>query len=193
MKRAIIALILVLSVLVCLPACGQTSAGQDIYTQLNGFSNTANSYTIQICVTSPAGNKVTETYAVTVAGTTQTVDYRIEEINPITVDGNSITVPESYVTVTEGTLHATADSQSPYAVPSFKFSDSVLKNFTAAASGYPRSFSADVVNAKDFMGRELNGSDITISGSFTASSFEEIVVAYKTASGNTVTVTYSFN
>ena len=167
-------------------------SGQSIYEQLNGFSNTANSYTIQICVTSPAGNKVTETYAVTVNGAEQTIDYRIEEINTITVNGDSITVPENYATVTEGTLHATADSQSPYSIPSFKFSDSVLKNFTAAASGYPRSFSADVVNAKDFMGRELNGRDITISGSFTASSCEEIVVAYKTASGNTVTVSYSF-
>ena len=192
MKRAIIALILVLSVLVCLPACSQPSAGQSIYEQLNGFSNAANSYTIQICVTSPAGNKVTETYAVTVNGAEQTVDYRIEEINTITVNGDSITVPENYATVTKGTLHATADSQSPYAVPSFMFSDSVLKNFKADGSGYPRSFSADVVNAKDFMGRELNGRDITISGSFTASSFEEIVVAYKTASGNTVTVSYSF-
>ncbi len=191
MKRTIIALILAFTILLCLPAC-TPSAGQDIYAQLNGFKNTASKYTISICVTSPSGNRVNETYSVTVAGTAQTVDYRIEEINTITVDGDNITVPESYVTVTEGTLHATADSQSPYSIPAFQFSDTTLKNFKADSSGYPRSFSADVVNAKDFMGRELNGNDIKISGSFREGSFTEVIISYKTADGNTVTVTYSF-
>ena len=83
MKRTIIALILMFSILVCLPACSQPSSGQDIYAQLNGFKHTASSYTISICVTSPIGNQVNETYFVTVEGTAQTVDYHIEKINEI--------------------------------------------------------------------------------------------------------------
>lgn len=187
MKRTIISLMLILSFVICLCACAPSNEN-DVYDLFNGFSNNLNKYTIEICVNSPSGNKVTETYDVTVEGTSRTVNYRIEKLNTITVDGDKITVPENSVTTDEGTLHTAVGGQDTYALPAFKFSDSALKNFQKNGE----TFSADVVSAKEFMGVDLNSADIKLSGRFLDTGFAYVVLSYTTESGNSITVTYTY-
>ena len=191
MKRTILSLMLVFSLIICLCGC-VSSDNQEIYDRFNGFSKDVSKYSIEICVTSPSGNKVTETYDVTVEGASRTVNYRIEKLNTITVDGDEITVPEDYVSVSQGTLHSAAEGQDTYALPNFQFSDRALENFKRNTASFPYSFSADVVSLKDFMGIDLNATDITLTGGYLISNFSYITVAYATANGNTVTVTYTY-
>lgn len=192
MKRTILSLILAFSFVICLFGCASSSEHQEIYDRFNGFSKEVAKYSIEICVKSPSGNKVTETYDVTVEGTSRTVDYRIEKLNTITVDGDKITVPEDYVSVSQGTLHTAAESQDTYALPAFQFSDRALENFKRDTGSFPYQFSADVISIKDFMGIDLDATNITLSGGYLASNFSYITIAYTTANGNSVTVTYTY-
>ncbi len=193
MKRIIISLILVFSFIICLPACSLLSGNAEIYEKFNNFSSNVNKYTIEIQVTSPNGNMVNETYQVIVEGTTRTVNYLIEKINTITVDGNNITVPEDYIDVTEGTAQETVGSQDAYALPTFKFSDLALKNFERDTTSFPYKFSADVISTKSFMGVDLDANDITLTGAYLVTNFSYITLSYTTENGNTVTVTYTYN
>ncbi len=187
MKRTIVSLMLILSFIICLSACAPSNEN-GVYDRFNGFSNSLGKYTIEICTNSPSGNKVTETYDVTVEGASRTVNYRIERINTITVDGDKITVPEDSVTTDEGTLHTAVGGQDTYALPAFKFSDSALKNFKNDTA----TFSADVVSAKEFMGVDLDGADIQLTGHYLDTGFTYVTLSYTTESGNKVTVTYTY-
>ena len=104
MKRTILAVILIFALLICLPACTTTDSNQKVYDLLTGYAAiNPDSYRIEVTVTGPNGYKATTLYTVTTDNGVRTVATREEKLNGFIVDGE-ITAPESYVTVTEGTL-----------------------------------------------------------------------------------------
>lgn len=196
MKRIICSLVLVFSLLLCLPACTDTPAeivDNTTYQMFNAFIAEVPSYVIELNVTSPKGSQVNEKYEVTVADNEKTVIYRIEKLNPITLDGNNISIPDEYVSVMEGTDCLTAENASKYALPVFHFSDETVENLTLDVSGFPYRFTADVVDAEAFMGAMINGTNIKVEGEYVAGAFYYVILSYTSINGNTVTVTYTYN
>lgn len=192
MKKCI-ALILVSVFMLCLPACVTEGNNSKVFETLNSYvqAGTKN-YTIQLTVTAPDGSTVNETYTVTTADDVRSVAYEIERRNAFTIENGVITAPEDAVTVTSGIYDAAESAKSDYDLPAFCFSDESLRNFQNREGLPPFSFSADVISTEKLMGKLISGSDIKIEGTYTIGKLEAITLSYKTLSGNTVAVTYTY-
>lgn len=193
MKRTFFAIILVFALLICLPACTTTDSNQKVYDLLTGYAAVRlDSYCIEVTVTGPNGYKATTLYTVTTDNGVRTVATREEKLNGFIVDGE-ITAPESYVTVTEGTLSPEESAKEAYALPRFRFSADSLKDFSVDSKTYPYTFTAEITSEERFMARSIYGTNFTLSGVYVAGGLSRVSVSYVTENGNTVTVSYLYN
>ncbi len=193
MKRTILAAILIFSLLICLPACQSADSNQKVYDLLTGYASVSpDSYAIETTVTSPNGYKTTTLYTVTTVSGVRTVSVRTEKLNGFIVDGE-IAAPESYVTVTEGTLSPEESAKEAYALPRFRFNADSLKNFSVNSKTYPYTFTAEITSEERFMARSIYGTNFTLSGVYLAGALSRVSVSYQTENGNTVTVSYLYN
>ena len=193
MKRSIIALILVSVFMLCLPACQIENTDDLIYTSLNVLAQAkTENYSICICVTAADGSSVKETYDVTTVEGVRSVAYAIETRNTFVIDSGVITAPEESVTITTGIYDETESAKADYDLPSLTFSDASVRNLVNREGLPPFGFSAEVVSTEKLIGKLINGTDIRIEGTYGLNTLETVTLSYKSLSGNSVTVTYTY-
>lgn len=186
MKRIVIALCLIFSLIVCLPACEQVIEENPEFEILEAVINTEHSsYTIDISVEFPEGT-LNEKYEVIVSDGEYKVDYHIERFSGFDVDQNGITAPGSYISTSEGTL--TGDDALSYKLPEFNFSYGCLTSDVI----FLRTFRADITSMKAFVGMDVEATDATVEVEYTSSAVRNIIISYVNGDGNAVTITYDF-
>lgn len=190
MKRIIIAFILIASTLLCLSSCNKTDVEKTFDTLNTLAQKDYLRYTIEITVVSEGGDKVTETYRVSYENGERTVKYRTEKINAITANGDSFNLPDEYITVTEGTLSAEKASSNDFDVPSFSFSNDALSSVVLNADG--TGITAEVASSEAFMGKKLDGKNVTLDLKYNEGRFSSITLAYTSSFSNNVTIKYIF-
>ena len=193
MKRILIALFLILSLAICLPACTKGIVEENpAFAQFNEmFANVFDDYTINVSTTSYNGDVLNDIYIVkTVDGITE-VTYREETLNEFVIEGDMITIPDSYKTVTEGVYNSTTDAEAvqQYAIPKFNFSNKFIGNVYISDS----MFSADITSLEGFMGLSINVTDATVIVTFSENTPASVIISYTTAAESSVIITYTFN
>lgn len=188
----ILSIALILTCLFCFTSCELFGKNADLDKLSELIKSQVSDYTVRVSVTSGNGLTSTEEYTVREVNGARTVSYRIEKLNGFTVNGDTVTPPEEFKTVSEGTLTG-ADALSPkFDLPSFNFSADVIKNVRVAETA-PLQLTAELSSLEGFMGKALSGSNATLTVVYTDSAINSISVSYTTDAGNTCTVVYTFN
>ena len=193
MKRTL-ALLLLLATLLSLAACGNTNSAENaVLAQLNDYAaERYENYTVQIVTANRSGGKVTEKYTVTVTDGVRNVLARTEKINGFVIDGDTITAPDEYITVTENTFTVLESETVEFGLPGFRFTKDSLSNIKIDTDSYPYVLSADVISTAALMQDDIDGSDIKLEAEYVTGSLYSIEISYVSENGNQVTVTYTF-
>ena len=193
MKRILIALFLVLSIVICLSACNDPTPSikeNPEFAKFNEmFKADFQNYTITVSSTNFEGhNKVTETYVVSTVNGVRKVNYTIEELNLFIVDGDSIIIPDSYMKVTQGVYEGEDALNSKFNVPHFNFSYKYITNDLITSSF----FGAEITSLSGFMGLDNDGTGGAFKVSYSNGVAQEIEITYYDSAKNIITITYSF-
>ena len=190
MKRILVALFLILSFVICLPSCTEVIEENPEFARFNEmFSTRFENYTITVSATNPDSLlTATETYVVNTVNGERTVAYRIETFNLFEIDGESITVPDNYIAVTEGVYVGEDAMNSKYDVPTFKFSNTCLT---------PDIIKSDVLCAyitslNTFMGLNVPATDAAVIVSVRNNVADYIQISYRDSANNYIHITYAF-
>jgi hypothetical protein len=194
MKKTIVSILCIMAVLLSLSACGNQNGAEDaLLTSLTGYAaESFDSYTIQIEAADRNGSKVTQTHTVTVADGVRNVHILTEKINPFIVDGDNITSPEEYMTVTAETCTVNVSESNAFALPSFQFNQDSLTNIKLDTESYPYVLKADVVSTEALMQDDIAGTDFKLEIEYITGSLYAVELRYITENGNKMTVTYTF-
>ena len=185
MKRIIIALIL-LSLTICLPACSEKENPEfAIFNEM--FEESFETYKISINSTSASGHTVNNEYMITTLNGERKVSYKIEKLNEFIVDGDLIEIPESYVTIEQGTYDAERSASSDFDIPKFNFSVKCLSNPSISQN----KLSADITSLSDFMGIDVDAKTASCTVSYSGAYVNSIEISYVTAENVTVVITYT--
>ena len=190
MKRILVALFLILSFVICLPSCTTEVEENPEFARFNEMFNAKfENYTITVSATAINSHlTATETYVVNTVNGERTVAYRIESLNLFEINGDSITVPENFITVTEGVYVGEDAMNSKYNVPTFKFSNTCLS---------PEIIKSDVLCAhitslSTFMGLDVPATDAAVIVSVENNAATSIQISYMDSANNYIDITYSF-
>ncbi len=191
MKRILVALFLILSFVICLPSCNDSKVEENPeFARFNEMFNAKfENYTITVSATAINSHlTATETYVVNTVNGERTVAYRIESLNLFEINGDSITVPENFITVTEGVYVGEDAMNSKYDVPEFKFSNTCLT---------PDIIKSDVLCAyitslSTFMGLDVPATDAAVIVSVENNAATSIQISYIDSANNYIDITYSF-
>ena len=204
MKKIYIALLIILSFVICLSACDDISGTTTSSTSptipddaklvkfVDMFNRDFDIYTISISSSSPNGDTVNKEYVVVaIEDGTRTVSYRIETINGFVIDGDEIKVPDEYKTVTEGKYNELASSLSMFDVPNFDFSlNSLETDYLYTES----EFNGSIKSLESFMGLvEAGTTEEKLQIKYSDDIVESISISYISDNGNSVVITYTFN
>lgn len=188
MKKIILALIIIFSLVIALPSCDSNKNSNPEFDLLNDLCNKDfSSYSIDISVESETGDKTTEHYNVSVADGIKTVEYRIERLSTFELENGELQIPSNRITVTEGSL--TTDKKGEYEIPKFNFSYDALSSDMIIG----RTFKAKIVSIEKFAGITTDIEEATVKVEYSTSSVSTVTITYNTDAGNTVTIQYTFN
>ena len=195
MKRILIALFLILSIVICLPACDLFNTELPIeenpdFAAFNAmFDKTFDNYTIIVTTTSANNDVLNNKYVVTTENGVRSVAYVIETLNSFVIEGDKIIAPDSYKTVSAGTYDATTSASEKFNVPKFNFSYRCIANDIIT----PATFKADIFSLSGFMGLEESVTDAEFRLNYSKENVELIETTYVTENGSTVVISYVFN
>ena len=194
MKKKILSILCVIAMVFSLCAClDQNAAEEALLKDLNSYAaERYESYTIKIETANRNGGKVTEYHSVTVIDGIRNVNSRFEKINPFTIDGDTITAPEEYMTVSETTFTVSEGESTAFGLPGFRFDRDALSNVKWDDESYPYVLTADVTSTAAFMQNSIDGSNFKLEVEYVTGALYSLQLRYKTESGNNVTVTYTF-
>ena len=198
MKRFLLVMLLVLSLVICLPSCVNDKPQQtpsieenpDFATYNAMFDKDFSSYVISMSITSINDDVINETYRVNTVDGVRSVEYRIERLNQFVIDGELITAPDGYISVTEGVYDATESSAARFDVPDFNFSYACLGESEITVLN---SYSNDILSLEQFMGLDVTATDASLNLSFQNNEVKSISISYVSAEESTVVITYTFN
>ena len=195
MKKKILSILCVIAMVFSLCAClDQNAAEEALLKNLNSYAaERYESYTIKIETANRNGGKVTEYHSVTVIDGIRNVNSRFEKINPFTIDGDTITAPEEYMTVSETTFTVSESESTAFGLPCFRFDRDALSNVKLDDESYPYVLTADVTSTAAFMQNSIDGSNFKLEVEYVTGALYSLQLRYKTESGNNVTVTYTFS
>lgn len=196
-KLSIIICVLVLAIC-AFSACGTVSGDQD--DAASGLAEIAalmdadySSYTLEV-KTQKGGAELISTFAVKYTADGYTVDYSLESLNEISLNGANQykTVKSGKATVTENGTKVTVDGESV---------DVDFKNLQTAGLAFKNEnlknvkinngeLTADVSAPSAFIGSEIAAESMTVKATF-AQKMQSVVITY-TLSGANVTYTYTF-
>lgn len=200
MKRIIIAILLICILITSLVACnGETTTKAPAnepptenskLVKLNELAEKLDGdFVIDVKVSSSTGHIISEKHTITIDGGKRNVTSRIERINEFIVEGDVITVPDEYSTVTEKALSDEEIAQGNFEIPAFSFKSSNLSSVVSTKT----QTTAKVNSIKSFLGISIIGSDAKITVNHTDSAISSIEISYVTPQSNNVTITYTFN
>lgn len=194
MKKKILSILCVIAAVLSLCACvNQNDAEEAVLNNLNSYAaEHFESYTIRIETANRNGGKVTEYHSVSVVEGVRNVSSRIEKINPFTIDGDTITAPEEYMTVSETTFTVNEGESTAFGLPGFRFNRDSLSNVKCDTKSYPYVLTADVTSTAAFMQNSIDGSNFKLEVEYVTGALYSLQLRYTTESGNNVTVTYTF-
>jgi len=188
MKRITIALLLTFALLISLSSCHNSEKNETLI-KLNELSEKLeNSYTLNICTVSEDGHEVNTNYTVTDKNGVISVNAKIETVNTFDIDGDTITAPDSYVTVTERELTDEEIKDGNFILPKFSFSSNNLSSI-AIING---TLDAKVSSLKALTGIMLDASNARLTVKYTDEAISIIIINFVTSQNNTVTLTYTF-
>lgn len=194
MKKTILSILCLIAMVFSLCACAEQNPVNDaLLSELDGYAAIRyESYTIKIVSENRNGGKVTEQHSVTVTDGVRNVSSRIETINPFLIDGETVTAPEEYMTVSEFTSTVNEGESTEFGLPGFHFKNGALANIKSDKQSYPYVFTADVGSIPGFMQTSIDGSDFKLEVEYVTGALYSLVLSYKSIDGNNVTVTYTF-
>ena len=188
MKKIILVLLVILSLVIALPSCNNVEETNPDFVLINelldkGFEH----YTVTIDIEN-TDSKITESYDVTVDGDTKTVEYKVERYSMFEIfEDGTISIPSDYITVSEGTL--TTDEEGKYDIPDFDFSYDSLESERVIG----KILKANIISMSSFAGSYVKAIDAKVAVEFTSNAVNNIVITFTTGEGQSVTVTYTFN
>lgn len=204
MKRILFSLLLIFSMVICLPSCKDNKVEENPeFAKFNAmFEASFENYTITVETTSKNGQVINDEYVVTTVDGVKAVAYRVEVLNTFAFEGETITAPDGYKTVYEGTCEAdkftptsaiipstSASSFMNFDVPKFKFSYNYIDNDMIV----PGIFMGKITSLNGFMGLNVESSEANFALEYGANAPVSMQVTYVTEKGNTVVITYAFN
>ena len=191
MKRILLAIVLILSLVICLPSCGEKEIPENPeFARFNEmFQASFENYVITVCSTSASGYQLNNEYIITTADGVRSVAYTVETLNEIVVDGDLMEIPESFKNIEQGIYDAEISASSSFDVPKFNFSYKCIKSDIIT----PQSFSAQITSLAGFMGSDINATNAEFSISYSDNVPSSIEISYVTEENVTVIITYSFN
>ena len=203
MKRILLVLLLIFSMVICLPSCNENIEENPEFAKFNAmFNKEFANYTITVDTTSYNGDVLNNKYVVTTVDGNKSVKYRVETLNEFIVDGDVLTAPESYKKVVEGTQNINFNivpmSNNPMystmsytncIVPKFNFSYTCLNSEIIT----PQSFKANITSLNGFMKLNVEATDATVSIEFSGETVDSIEISYVTTAESTVVIKYIFN
>lgn len=193
MKRIILVLFLILSLLICLTSCPEEIKEENSqFAKFNEmFAKTYDNYTIAVFTLTFDGAYLDNNYNVTTVDGVTYVEYHVETLNEFVIEGDTISIPDGYKTVTKGVYNSISDAEivDSYKVPQFNFSASCLNSVKIGDT----LLTANVKSLADFMGLNVNCINATVQVEYQDDILYYIDIVYETESGNTVFMTYTFN
>ncbi len=188
MKKIIVSLLLICSMLICLPSCENNTEADKTLKKLNTLAaKPSTEYSISIEVQNASGDKIVEQYDISFSYGRRMVDYRIERLNSFTVNSEEIIAPDGYKTVTTGSYDRETSAEARFDLPTFNFSDEALKDYKAIDGV----FTAKILDSVAFFGKDLDCNDATLTVSYTENKINTVSISYKAESGNVTTITYT--
>ncbi len=164
----------------------------EAFDKLNKLSaDLTSNYTLEIKTVSPSSHTLTETYTVTETDGVLNVDCKVERINKFDINGSNVTPPEDYKTVTERALSPEEVMSGLFEVPAFNFSAESLDHSSVKENGLELRCTLRL--PEKFMGRSIDGEDITLTVVYTESAIETLTLFYLADGDKEVTITYIFN
>ena len=196
MKRILIVLLLILSMMICLPACKNNKIEENPeFAKFNTMFEAAfENYTITVDTTSPDGHELNDKYTVSTVNGNKTVTYSIETLNLFDISGDAISVPNGYKNVQAGTCDATefnnvTNKSLNLDVPKFQFSYKYINSDMII----PGRVVAKINSLNGFMGLNVEVKEAKLALQYTADVPVSMQITYVTQNGNTVVITYTFN
>lgn len=205
MKRILTSILLILVIALSLTSCDliKDKLGDPVFNQLNELIKAEhNDYTISISLKDKNSHTLNETYVATTAenGNT-TITYTVERLNKFNVNGNNVTIPNSYKKVLTG--YAVINGENLFEqegdnigidflkvkIPAFNFNDKAIENAIVADG----KLTADVIDQTEFFGYELTTEPMQAEVEFNEEAIGEITLTFKTAEGSDAVVVYTFN
>lgn len=194
MKKIIVALFLILSLVICLPACNenQTVAENPKFEGFNAmFRQSFSNYVIEITTQSANDYSVSEKYTVTTdENGERSVAYRIEQLNAFEIGENGVIIPNDYKSVSEGVYDSSKSANTRFNVPAFKFSYTCLSKSDVIIGN---SYSTEITSLQKFMGVDIAVTNARVNLYYTGNTVKSIEISYVTDAGNNVVLTYTFN
>lgn len=188
MKRITLALLLTFALILSLASCVENEGNKDLE-KLNELAASLDAnYVLTISVESESGNEANKEYTVSTENGTTAVHAKFETINSFSVNGDDITAPDSYTTVTERNLTSEEVANGRFNLPAFNFSSSNLSNIVIVNG----TLSAKVASIKNLMGTTLDASNIKLTVKYSNTAIQSIVINYTTSQNDTVTLSYTF-
>ena len=201
MKKSILSLIISILLLVCLTACevGEiettTLAPVEICEKLNGFLNVTYQ-TVRLDIATKTGAmELSSSYLLS----KDNVEYTVEKMNRLPIDGEMPDTPSGYKTTLRGTAvivdgQVTKLDGDEVTLPSyeelrgqFHFDEGNFENVFSNR----KTFSADVISPSAFYGAEVDMENMHIEVAYSQNALVSIVITYQTVHSS-VTVTYQF-
>lgn len=190
MKRILLVFALILSLVICLPACGDKIEENPEFARFNEmFQASFDNYIITVSSTSASGYQLNNLYMITTVDGVRSVSYTVETLNEFNVEGDLIEIPESYKSVEQGTYDAEISASSTFDVPHFNFSYKCIKSDAIT----PKTFSADITSLAGFMGTSINATEAKFIVFYSDDVPSSIAISYVTEDDVTVLITYTFN
>ena len=187
MKKIILILFVIFSLVIALPSCGNEIESHPEFDWLNSLCNrNYDSYTIDIVIESPNGDKIEELYDIDITDGVKNVSYKIERISTFETQNGEIVIPSDYINITEGSF--ITDNEGEYDLPSFNFSYDSLKSDVIIGT----TLKAKIVSLYEFIGVHMDVTDAKVTAEYTATSVNSVSISFVAESGNTITVTYIF-
>ena len=195
MKRILIVVLLLISIVICLPSCFDDNTSNtptieenvDFASYNSMFEKEFTDYTIEVSIIGANNEVINETYNVSLENGVRIVTYRVERLNQFTIEGDQISIPEGYISVEEGIY---TENTERFNVPKFNFSYTCLGTSDVTL---PVSYSTNITDLAKFMGSSIKVTDASVKLEFNGSSAQAISISYVTESENTVSIKYIFN
>lgn len=197
MKKVVIALAIIVALAVCLCACNLTLNNSELNKLNEMIAIDRNNVDIEVKATAN-GETLTNTFSVKTQDGKSVIDYRIESLNSLSINGNN---EDSYKKVTEGTVEVenkqiTQLNGEPVDIafeeiknPTFTFKSSYFNYVLITETN----IELEVKNPSAFMGiNNFDGKNMIFVATYEEDLFKSIKLTYTMSNGSMIEIQYTY-